>query len=686
MKKPQKIDAPAPDGVDMERIKELMGPLPDDTKNQEVKGPEEQPEADVPSSAPLVDSKTSVAEAVEEVNESLKAMADNLDTAPVAEQADQLLIEPTSAESEAWLDSITKPEAGAATVEGEGVAEDDSKVVDAVADIVAHEGDTVLDAEDKKRSGAELPPKKKHSFKAFISAVWAKPAARWGIIIGTLLLLIALAVVPSSRYFILNTGGARSSVNIAIIDSSTLQPLKNVTVKVGNISTETDSKGLAKLEHLKLGNQTIQITKRAFTPISKHLVLGWGSNPQGIVGLIASGTQYTFVVTDFLSGKPIEKAEAVSGEGDAVSDKNGKIVLSLDTSGKADADELSIQITAANYRSETIKITASNKETNSVKMVTSKKDVFISRRSGTYDIYTIDVDGKNEKKLVSGTGIERPDQTLVVQQNGDLAAYVATRENARNGDGFLLSTLYLIDTKTGVLAKIDQSEQIQLVGWASDGHLVYVKIAAGASGGSPKRYRLITVNSKNASDTKEIASANAFNDVLMAGDKILYAPSGSSTPGLYIVGADGTGSVTVTSKETYNIFRNDYDTVTINASGEYYSYKIGAAPSTLALTGIPLSTNRLYIDGYNNGKSLWVDNRDGKESLTAYDKAAKKDTTLATQPGIKIPVFWLNDNYVIYRVNDGNQTADYVVNTQGGEAKKIQDINDTEGIGRWYYY
>ncbi|MDB5182663.1 MAG: hypothetical protein JWO47_447 [Candidatus Saccharibacteria bacterium] len=702
MKKPKNVDVPAPDGVDMKRIRELMGPLPDETKNEEVKEPEPPvepiekpvekpaPKPEVKPEPPTAPPVSKVSKAATEVNESLKATVDNLDSKAVEEQAEHLLVEPSPAESEAWLDSITKPEAGAAQVDGDGVAADDPKVASAVDDIVAHEGDTVLEAEDKKVEGTESPPKKKRGFKDFMRALWARPAARWGIIIGIILLLLAAAVVPASRYFVLNTAGARSSLGITVVDSSTQQPLKNVTVRVGAITAATDSKGFAKLDHLKLGNQTIQISKRAFTTISKPLVLGWGSNPQGLEKLDASGTQYTFIVTDFLSGKPIEKAEATSGEGDAVSDKNGKIVLSLDTSGKADTDELSIKIVAASYRDETLKITASNKETNSAKMVTNRKDVFVSKRSGTYDIYTIDVDGKNEKKLVTGTGIERPDQTLVVQQNGDLAAYVATRENARNSDGYLLSTLYLIDTKTGVLAKIDQSEQIQLVGWASDGHLVYVKIAAGASGANPKRYRLITVNSKNASDVKEIASANAFNDVLMAGDKILYAPSNAladnPSPGLFIVGADGTGSVTITSKETFNIFRTDYDTVTINASGEYYSYKIGAAPNTLAATKAPSTTNRLYIEGYGNGKSLWVDNANNKSVLMSYDKTSKKDTSLASLTGIKIPVFWLNDQYAVFRVNDGQQTADYVVNVQGGDAKKIQDVNDIDGIGRWYYY
>lgn len=42
-------------------------------------------------------------------------------------------------------------------------------------------------------------------------------------------------------------------------------------------------------------------------------------------------------------------------------------------------------------------------------MAPSRKHVFISKRSGTYDVYKVDVDGKNEEKVLSGTGSERPD-------------------------------------------------------------------------------------------------------------------------------------------------------------------------------------------------------------------------------------------------------------------------------------
>jgi hypothetical protein len=681
-KKKDAVPAAIPDGVDIDRIKKLMGPPPDEKGLPETTTANEPIEAIPPQTAKPIEPNAEVAAAAEEANATLKAMSPDLGEATITRIDDALLDD---------LETINQPEAGAAPADGEGLAGDDPHVEKAVDDIVSNEGDALLEAEDEKRDGDEVSTKKsKHSFREFLGAIWAKPAARWGIIVGSVLLVLGLALLPMSRYFALNTVGVRASLNVTVIDSGTLQPLKNVQVKVANASVQTDGDGIAKLEHLKLGKANLEISKRAFATVSQKVTVGWGSNPEGQFRLVASGDQYSFVVTDFLSGKPIEKAEASSGEGNALSDKNGKIVLSLDTSAKKDSDELDIKITATNYRAEAVKITAGNKETNSVKMVSDRKDVFISKRSGKYDIYTIDIDGKNEQKIVSGTGLEREDMALSVQQSNTMAAYVATRENVRNSDGYLLSTLYLVDTKSGSISKVDQSEQIQLIGWASDGHLVYVKIAAGASAANAKRHRLMSLNSKNVSDNKEIASANAFNDVLMVGDKIVYAPSNAlqdnPKPGLFVVNADNTNSVTVTTKEAYNVFRTDYSTLTLSTPDGFFTYKVGAAPSTMTSTKETASANRFYVDSAVGNRSLWLDNRDGKGVVLSFDKTTQKDTVLTTQSGIKLPLFWLNDSNVIFRINDGKQTADYVVSINGGDAKKIQDVSDTAGVGRWYYY
>ncbi len=687
-------------------------------KTIEVKvAPEDEPVGDIASAA-------------EEVNESLKAMvpdlgkteiktietegelasADNgevegpLSEAPVqeveaAEAEHSMPLEPTEVESESDSESQTDNETVVASdieqvdklPEENETNLDDEATEQAIKEIVAEESDTILEVEDAFAEAEETDePAKKGRLRAFLTNLWSTPARRWGVIGGAAALILIVALLPYSRYFVLNTVGIRSSLSIRVIDNGTLQPLKNVKVSAAGISGQTDSEGRVKLEKLRLGRTKLLIEKRAFSNSDQFVTIGWGSNPLGDFKVNAVGSQYTFYIKDFLSDKPIQKVEAASGEGNASSDQEGKLILTLDTAEFDDNEEITVDITAENYRPETIKLTVSNKEAQSVKLVPSHRHVFVSKRSGKYDVYTVHVDGKNELKIVPGTGLERDDITLLPYQNDSAAALVATRENVRNSDGYLLSTLYIVDTETGDMVKIDQSEQIQVVGWSRSGRLVYVKIAAGASGANPKRHRLMSFNSQDYSDVKELASSNSFNDVVMADDKIYFAPSNifgeAGGIGLYVVNPDGQAQKTILDKEVYNIFRSTYDSLDISTGATWYSYTLDS-DAQAKVSGAPSSQfSKIFADNSANNFSLWVDSRDGKGVLLNYDRSTKSDTTLINRSGLKTPVYWLNDKYAVFRVNDGKETADYVLNTEGDEPKKIMDVTDTNGVDRWFYY
>ncbi len=567
---------------------------------------------------------------------------------------------------------------------------DDPVIDKAVDEIIAADADRVLDAEDEARDREREPiePKKAESpIGAFLRRMWANPLARWGIFGGAFVLALVLAAVPTTRYFILNTAQVRASLEVTVLDSGTLQPLKNVTVRAANADAKTDSDGFARLEKVKLGKTNLIIEKRAFSPISRPVTIGWGSNKQGEHKVIAVGTQYTLYARDFLSGKPIERVEAASGDGNASSDADGKIVLTLDTANQEDSAQLNIQISADGYRDETVHITVNNREAQDVGLVPAKKHVFVTKRSGTYDVYAIDVDGKNEKRVVSGTGTERDDVAIVPHPSENIFAYVATRENTRNASGYLLSTIYVVDIDANDIMKIDQSEQIQIIGW-SDNRLVYAKIAAGASGTDPKRHRLMSFNNDDYADTKELASANSFNDVLLADGKVYYAPSNifnEADPAVYAASADGSTQQKILDKEAYALMRTEYEKLSINANNEWYTYTLGSPLATIGQAP-SVREGRVYADSPDKKFSLWSDRRDGKGVLLSYERSNRQETVLVERGGLKLPVYWLSENYIIYRVADGRETADYVLNLEGGEPRKITDVTDASGLTRWFYF
>lgn len=659
--------------VDMNKIKDLMGPLPDEPIDTvQLKKPTKKSE--------------SLAEAAEEANEALRKLDPELGESEIQ------TIEDTE---ESMVDSPAEPidiETEVQTVAGEVPEDvlDDPVTEEAVDEIVAEEGDVVLKVEDEKLKNLNAPKSEKSfSLKKKIKSFWAKKRNRWVVFVTSIICILALSLIPVTRYFVLNTVGIRASLNVKIVDSSTLLPLKNVEVNVGGINVATDEKGIASLNKVKLGKTRLSVTKRAFESYSKEITVGLGSNPIGEVSLKATGSQYVILVSDYLSGKPIEGVNAISGDANAVSDKEGKIVLTVDTTDKKDDEILNVELKLDGLRAEKIEVKVSSKDSQKITMVTSRKHVFVSKKSGKFDVYSIDLDGKNEKKLISGTGLERDDISLLPDKTGSYVAYVATRENVKNSDGYLLSTLYLIDVAEGELIKIDQSEQIQLVGWSSDSRVSYVKIVAGTSASNPNRTKIFSVLASKISEKKELASANYFNDVAMYLNKIYYVPGNESQaspkPGLYSVQSDGTAKLTILDKPIWNMYRSSYDTLMLNSNNTWYIHKIGTS-SASTNDALATSTNRVYFDSNDQKSSVWVDQRDGKGVLLIYDVAKKSEEQLISKVGLKTPLYWLDANTVVYRQNDSKEIADYAVSIKGGEPKKLASVTNTTGFDRWFYY
>ena len=563
---------------------------------------------------------------------------------------------------------------------------DDPLTSKAIDEIVAKEGDEVLEAEDAKTKdiSQEKPKRPKKSIKKFLMDLWENPKSRKILLISLVAILLTIFLVPLSRYFTLNLFGVRASASLTVLDNSTQQPLKNVNVKIGKVTRQTDNNGKVKLNKLKLGSTNLIVEKRAFAEINQKITVGFGSNPLGEFKITPVGLQYTFIVKDFLSAKPIQKAEASSGESSAFSDKDGKIVLTVDDATK---ETLEVSIKASSYREEKVKV-SDNKIQYHVKMVPSKKHVFVSKRSGKYDVYKIDADGKNEEKVLAGSGIERDDIVLIPHPSDNVAAYISTRENVRNKDGFLLSTLTLIDLNTNSATKVAQSERIQAIDWIGD-NLIYVKIAAGASANDPKRHRLMAYDYKNDKNN-ELASSNYFNDVLVASGSIYVAPSASyqhpSNIGLFKISADGKDRKIILDKEVWNIFRLEYDKLSLAVQQDWYEYKIGDLSAQKISSASASPKTKVFIDSPNKEQSIWVDQRDGKGVLLDYSIKNKIDKEIKKQSSLGYPIRWLSNNVVIYRVSNEQETADYVINIDGGDARKIIDVTNSGGIDKWYYY
>jgi hypothetical protein len=256
----------------------------------------------------------------------------------------------------------------------------------------------------------------------------------------------------------------------------------------------------------------------------------------------------------------------------------------------------------------------------------------------------------------------------------------STRENLRNKQGYLLTTVSIVDLSDDTVRNIAQSEQVQIIGWSGD-TLIYVQIASGASASNPKRQRLVSFNHKSE-EKIELASSNNFNDVLLVGSKVYYAQS-NTNPGFYMQNIDSKNRTLLLDKETWNIFRTDFNILDISTGDEWYQLKIGDS-AVRKQSNQPVSQkSRIYSDSNDDEHSIWVDERDGKGTLVLYDKKNQKEKVLVAQAGVENPVRWLSNNTIIYRIRTQQESADYVLNIDGGASKKIRDVTATYGVDRW---
>lgn len=541
----------------------------------------------------------------------------------------------------------------------------------AVDDIVHGESDAVLALDDAAREARQPAPKKPHW--------WQRKWLRWLLFLLIIGGLTVLAVFPDYRYKALNAVGVRSSVTLTVIDSVTQLPLKNVTVTLGGQKVASNAKGYVDFKHVKLGQQTLSVRHLAYTPVTENITVGWGSNPQGDLALSASGVQYIIQVEDYVSGQPVTTAEADSGQSAAVADKKGIVSLELEAGSSTSAQ---VTVSADGYRNATFTLsdTASG-QTMQIKLVPSVRSVAVVKDNDIYNLVSMDLDGKNAKTVLAGTGLETGDIGLATDSAYKEAALVSTRDQQKDSDGNLLNALTMVNLDTGVAQTIDHAAKIELVDWIGT-KLVYQESVAGANATDPQRYRLISYDYASSSRV-QLAIANQFDTVVTARGLVYYsvAANNGEAAALYSIKPDGTGKQTVQNSEIWNAYVTGYNTLLLQAPDSWYSYDIGAGEVQKLASAPTDYQSRMYVAN-SAGQYAWVGADGDQKALYVYDSQSNKDTKLLATAGLDYPVRWLTSNLLVYRVHSGGEAADYVYDIRGGEPKKIANVADSTGFSQ----
>jgi hypothetical protein len=499
----------------------------------------------------------------------------------------------------------------------------DLEVDAAVDDIVRSESDESLAEADAKIAALQATKTKK-TFKQKIKSVfmswWGNKPVRNGTLAALLVVFAAVILLPTTRYGVLNAFGVRVSSSMIVVDSQTRLPLKNINVNLQAKSGSTNEKGEILFNDLKLGKSNLLVSKRGYADTKEEVVLGLGSNPIGEKEMIATGEQFTFVLSDWKSGKPITDAEASSGENSANADDSGKIVLTI---GEENISQVEVSLIADGYRTELFRDNQLVDSEIVVKMVPAKKHTFISNRNGDFDLYRIDLDGKNEEVLLKASGQEREVPNIVPHPSKDIIALVTSRSGEANKDGFILDGLYVVDVNSkpsdeegDTKKRIARSEQLQVLGWSGD-NLVFLQIVEGTSAGNDERSKIVSYNI-DSGERIDLAKANYFNDAKLIENQLYYAVSSFSVPQsqakLFVTNIDGKSARELIDSQVWNIFRTEYSKLIFSAEEQkWFSLDFGNLVEEIDRQLAPVSLN--FIDSPDKKRTTWVEVRDGKGVL-----------------------------------------------------------------------
>lgn len=565
-------------------------------------------------------------------------------------------------------------------------------------------GDSDAVMPDKRSLQSPTGPGK---FKGFFIGYWRR--RRWTLALTLLVIIGILFVIPTTRYPLLALW-VKQAFEVHVVDSKTNTPVSGAKVTLDGVTATTNSTGYAVLKS-KVGKRTAAVSKQYYQASTVAVFVGVSAGKNKTeVQLDATGRQVPIKVVDKITGKPISDAEITVLNTDAKTDNSGAATIVLPTG----APTRNATISASGYNKLTAKvsITSNSVSTNTFALTPSGRVYFLSNLSGNIDVVSTNLDGSDRKTVVTGTGNEDPNNTvLLASKDWQYLTLLSKRDTAQNGK------LFLFNASNNQLTTIDGGSQdyINPVGW-TDHTFVYTLVDNGAlSGGNGQTYlksynadsgKTTTidqtssgqsqVSTQTGMQTSTVSQAIPF--VNLVGSKVVYGLTWNSNPGTIstnndneILSANLDGS-DKTNLKSIAIPQNTYSTymsALIAKPGSlqvqssvgpqlpniYYVYNANNNSVTQTNTisdntyGQEEQDKITYLASPSGNQTFWAEQRDGKNTLFVGDGDGNNSNQIASLSDYTA-YGWYSDKYLL--VEKGGSEL-YVMPTNGGQALKISD-------------
>jgi hypothetical protein len=525
--------------------------------------------------------------------------------------------------------------------------------------------------EAEPSKAAPAPTGKFPRLKRFAHAYWARK--KWTLPVTAVVLLVLLLAVPLTRYPILGVA-LKKDAAITVVDSATDQPVTDADVGIGGKKLKTDNHGHV-VAHLGVGKHEITVTKKYYKTYNSSVFVGISSTPSAKISAVATGRQVPVTVSDYVTGRPLENAVITANGSSAKTDKQGKATLVLPAQGTS--AKATITRDSYNNNSVSVTITAREVNTNKFTLTPTGKVYFLSNLSGKIDVVKTDLDGKNRKTVLAGTGTEDAYSTsLLASRDWKYLALLSKRDGKQG--------IYLIDTATDKATNIDGGSAeatFTLVGWSGDTFVYQVarsNVTNWQSGAQAiKSYdasngKLYTIDQSQGEGTGQYDYGfTNYSTISLLDNELLFSKNWYSSQfpnhltgkssSLISVNSDGSGKKSVkdfpipaSAQYAYFVSLAQYEAYSVyvqvpsdGGTSNYYEYEDGNLTAKNDVTDDTFNkAYPTYLISPSGKQTFWSEVRDNKNALFIGNSKGESGKQIATLSEYT-PYGWYTDNYLL---------------------------------------
>ena len=521
---------------------------------------------------------------------------------------------------------------------------------------------------------------------------------QWALITA-LLLLVALPAglyaMPNTRYSMLNLVGS-ADVTILVVDADTDQPLPGAQVELSSgESVKTDLDGRAFFNDSSYGDVTATITKDVYESSVNDITIANDDSQFGPYALQALGVPHEITVEDWLTGDAVidYTITSIDGESVVMSDENGFAVLNVPTD-VASEEMLTYTVASDNYNAKEFIADLDNSNGETIQLVQSGRHSFISNRDGNVGFYESNYDGTEPAQLID-TGEDETIYYTAIPNTDDVYAVMIPSEYRGSYDQLIIAkpkeqSFEVVDDAIGEDVRFD-------ILAVDEGRVVYWVIYDDEE--RSDRYKLKTYEMATGNLTTVFESSVWFSAVYASDYNDVYIHEAKSVNGLgwgafsrtffKVNLEDETREILLPNTSVWSLripyeepdkllYRVDTSYRDQGTQPGYYLRDL-ADNSQLEFLGteypdfeepeeVPDSEKGLSSpEGMNR---VWIESRDGRGALILNNSANRIQGEAENLSAISV-IRWINETQLTVKGSDGVETADYIVDIESGNYRKI---------------